>query len=224
MVEIHGKATDFDGNPMEGAVVEIKNKQFVTVYQALSDANGSYRLRISEGTYIAMYACKDYLTKNLEYWAWNVIAYQDLEINPRIDGLEVYAINAWMPQGAMPSMQVYFRPMSLSRAKELSRKLGIGFPASRDELKSLELIDIAPRLTKDDIDVAIDDQPVEVLEVNRVREASGEEQSMHAYLIQTTLLQQQTCLDYCRIRIILRDSETKEKGEGCLFWNKPNYV
>ncbi len=95
-----------------------------------------------------MYICKDYAVKNLEYWAWNVLAYHDVEIDARIDGLEVYAINAWMPQGATPSMQIYFRPMSLRRVKEFSQRLGIKFPPSREELRSLKVIDIAPRLTK----------------------------------------------------------------------------
>jgi len=57
----------------------------------------------------------NYKKENLEYWAWNIPAYSDLEINTRIDGLEVYAMNAWVPQGAVPSFQIYFRPMSLKR-------------------------------------------------------------------------------------------------------------
>lgn len=224
MIKIYGKVTDFDGNPIEGATVEIKNKRFETVYQTISDAKGNYRLEVKKGTYIAMYACKDYGTKNLEYWTWDVLAYQDLEVNPRIDGLEVYAIKAWIPQGAMPSMQIYFRPMSLRRAKDLSQRLGVGFPASKDELKSLKVIDIAPKLTKDDVDVTIDKQLVKVLELSVVREAVGEDQSIYGYVIQTSLPEQQTSVDYNRICVVLRDPETGEKGEGLLFWKKLCYA
>jgi len=224
LIRIYGKVTDFDGNPIEGAAVEIKNRRFESIYQTISDAKGRYSLEVDKGTYIAMYVCKDYATKNLEYWAWNVLVYQDLEINPRIDRLEVYATNAWVPQGAMPSIQIYFRPMSLRRAQELSQRLGVGFPASKAELKSLKMIDIAPKLTKEDIDVTVNNRPVRVLEINRVREAIGEDQSMHAYVIQTSLPKQQTDLDYSRINIVLRDKETGEKGESCLFWKEPSYV
>jgi len=51
-------------------------------------------MTVGEGIYVAMYACKDYPKGNFEYWTWNVIAFQDLEINLRINGLEVYTINA----------------------------------------------------------------------------------------------------------------------------------
>jgi len=88
-----------------------------------------------------MWACKDYAVENLEYWAWNIMAYQDLEINPCIDGLEVYAVNAWIPQGGMPSVQIYFRPMSLKRLKQLSQRLGLRFPPSPGDLSALNIID-----------------------------------------------------------------------------------
>lgn len=224
MVEIYGIVTDFNGNPIEKATVEVKNRRFETIYQTFTDADGKYRLKVVEGTYIAMYICKDYLVKNLEYWAWNVLAYSNLEINARIDGLEVYAINAWMPQGALPSMQIYFRPMSLRRVKELSQCLGIGFPPSREELKSLKAIDIAPRLTKKDVTVTIDGYPVKIFTLNKVEEAAGEDQVVFGYLIQTSLPERWRNSDYSQICITVEDSETGEKGEGCLFWQKPKYV
>jgi len=224
LVKIYGIVTDFNGNPIEKSTVEIKNKHFETIYQTFTDAEGKYRLEVVEGTYIAMYICKDYLVKNLEYWAWNILAYRDLEINARIDGLEVYAINAWMPQGALPSIQIYFRPMSLRRVKELSKRLGIGFPPSQEELKSLKVIDIAPRLTKKDVTVTVDGYPVEILTLNKVEEAAGEDQVIFGYLIQTSLPGRWRNSDYSRICITVEDSETGEKGEGYLFWQKPNYV
>jgi hypothetical protein len=128
LIRIYGKVTDFNGNPMERVEIVVLSREFKAIYQTFSDADGKYSLDISRGNYIALWACKDYAIKNLEYWAWNIPAYQDLEINPRINGLEVYAINAWIPQGGLPSMQIYFRPMSLERAKEFSQRLGIGFP------------------------------------------------------------------------------------------------
>jgi hypothetical protein len=232
LIKIYGKVTDFNGNPMERVEIVVLSREFKAIYQTFSDADGKYSLDISRGNYIALWACKDYAIKNLEYWAWNIPAYQDLEINPRINGLEVYAINAWIPQGGLPSMQIYFRPMSLKRAKEFSQHLGIGFPLSPDELRNLSynfsIIDIAPNLTKGDIEVLIDDQTVEVLEVNKVREAAGGNRSIYGYLIQTTIPTNLKNSDYSRIRIIVSGRETGEKGEGCLFyrriWEMDNWV
>ena len=115
MIKIFGKVTDFSGNPIENAEIDINDKHFETIYQTFSGEDGKYSFSVNEGTYIAMFVCKNYKKENLEYWAWNIPAYSDLEINTRIDGLEVYAMNAWVPQGAVPSFQIYFRPMSLKR-------------------------------------------------------------------------------------------------------------
>jgi hypothetical protein len=235
LIRIYGKVTDFNGNPIEDAEIVIVNKKFEVIYKAFSDADGKYSLNIDEGNYFALWACKDYAAKNLEYWAWSIPAYQDLEVNPRINGLEVYAINAWMPQGGLPSMQIYFRPMSLKRAKEFSQRLGVGFPPSPDEIRNVShnfsVIDIAPNLTKDDIEVLIDDQAVKILEVNKVKEAAGGNQSIYGYLIQTTIPKNSKDLknsNYSQIRIIISDCETGEKGEGCLFckriWEMNNWI
>ena len=83
--------------------------------KAVSGKDGRYSLAASKGQYMALLAVKDYQVKFLEYWAWAVPAERDLEINPRFDRLEVYAINAWRPQGAYPSYQIYFRQMNPTR-------------------------------------------------------------------------------------------------------------
>jgi len=72
------------------------------------DANGFYKLRVPNGGYLALMACKDYKIKNLEYWAWNMPAFKDLEINSQIDGLVIYAMNCLIPQTQIPSWMIYF--------------------------------------------------------------------------------------------------------------------
>ena len=100
MIWISGKVMDFHNNPMENAVIEIKNANFETLYQTYSNKKGEYKLHVKEGIYLALAACKDFKTKNLEYWVWNIPAYHDLQLNARIDGIELYAMNAFLPQGA----------------------------------------------------------------------------------------------------------------------------
>ena len=214
-VTISGRVMDFKGQPIEGASVELKDSRFETVAKAVSGKDGRYSLAASKGQYMALLAVKDYQVKFLEYWAWAVPAERDLEINPRFDRLEVYAINAWRPQGAYPSYQIYFRPMSLTRVIKKVTEAG-----GMENLGKFPLLDIAPELAAKDILVRIDEQPVKILKVNKVREAAGPNQDMIGYVIQTDLPGKETAAEYSLITITLTDVETNEMGEGAVFFRQ----
>lgn len=211
-VTISGRVTDFKGAAIEGAMVALKDDRFDDVAAAQTGADGRYSLTVPAGHYMALIAVKDYQVKSLEFWAWSVPAVRDLEIDPRFDRLEVYALNAWRPQGAYPSYQIYFRPMSLSRVGRLIMAEG-----GLENLSKLPVVDIAPPLDKDDIEISIDGQDVEVLEVNRIREASGPGRVMFGYVIQTDLPKKPADGEYSVIRVTITDPETKEMGEGWLY-------
>lgn len=228
-IVISGKVTDFNNNPLQDALVEIKNDNFEAIYKAYTNDNGEYKIFVEKGLYLAFLACKDYKTKYLEYWAWNVPAYQDLQLNPRIGGIEVYAMNAFVPQGAYPSLLIYFRPMSLKRFHNTERT---------NALKKQEIIDISPDLSRDDVEVKINGNLVKILELNRVKEYAGGISSLIAYLVQSALPRRSIIAyliysalpiripkikrdsGYLRIDITLRDTQTGERGEGCLFWKR----
>lgn len=212
MVQIFGRVTDFDARPMANAEVEIKGANFQTLYHTYSDVNGYYKFVVKPGIYLALMACKDYKTKNLEYWAWSIPAHNNLEINPRIDGLEVYAMNAFIPQTSVRSIMLYFRPMSLKRVQKMG---GI------EVVKKMKSIEIAPNLSKDDIELKINDRLVQVLEINRVKESAGERKSIIGYLIQCSLAQARIKNEYFCITLTLYDRETEERGEACLFFKIP---
>jgi len=221
---IFGKVTDFENHPLEGASVEIRDDHFNTIYKTLTDNKGEYKIFVQKGSYLALIAHKDYKTKNLEYWAWNPPAYNNLQIDPRIGGIEVYAMNAFKPQGAYPSLLIYFRPMSLKRSRNPPKKTGV--------------IDISPDLSADDIDLKINGSSVKILELNRVQEYAGGIGSVIAYLAQSTLprrsliayliqaalhskkLEAGKEVEYLRIDLSLIDKQTGEKGAGCLFWKR----
>jgi hypothetical protein len=212
-VTISGRVTDFTGRPIEGAAVQIKDSRFENAAAGVSAKDGRYSLSVPKGTYMALAAVKDYQVRCLEYWAWSIPADRDLEINPRFDRLEVYAMNAWRPQGGYPSYQIYFRPMSLSRTIKAIQAAG-----GMENLGKLKAIDIAPELTVDDIQVTVDGQAVAILQLNKVREASGPDQSLIGYVVQVPLPQKETGTEYFPITITLTDRATGEKGEGCLFF------
>lgn len=212
-VKISGRVTDFEGRPVQGAAVELKNARFDNVASVVSDKDGRYGLTVPKGIYMALAAVKDYQLRSLEYWAWTVPAERDLEINPRFDRLEVYAMNAWRPQGGFPSYQIYFRPMSLTRTSKAIQAAG-----GMENLGKLKALDIAPVLTPEDVKVAINGQPVAILQLNKVREASGPDQFLIGYVVQVPLPPKEPSTDYFPITITLTDRATGEKGEGCLFF------
>jgi len=216
---IFGHVRDFNGKPIEGADVELKTARFENAAATRSAADGSYSLTVESGLYIALAAVKDYRVRQLEYWAWNVPAFGEVEIDPRFDRLEVYGLNAWRPQGGFPSYEVYFRPMSLTMTVAAVTKAG-----GMDKLGDLPFIDIAPDLAAKDIAVKIDGESVEVLRVNKVHEASGPAQALFGYLIQTPLPKAPGSGDWITIEVTLTDPSTGEKGEGRLYLARPRYM
>ncbi len=211
-VRISGRVSDFQNRAISGASIELKNARFETVAKSVSGADGRYTLTAPRGRYLALTAVKDYQVKSLEYWAWNVLAAEDLEINPRFDRLEVYALNAWRPQGGYPSYQIYFRPMSLTRtAKKISEVGGM------EALGRLPMIDIAPPLARDDVKVTIDGEPVPVLRINRISEATGPSQDMVGSVIQAGLPKRASPKNVSVVTVTITDRETGEMGEGSLF-------
>lgn len=200
---IYGKVTDFNGAPIIGVDVRVKNRNFYDLYSTLSDEDGYYELSVEERLYYCMYACKDYEINYLEYWAWNVPAFNNLEINPQINGLEVYAINAFRHQGAYPSLLIYFRPMSLYKLKKKEESM-------------------CPIIIKEDIDVSINDEKVKVLFLNNVDEYAGEI-TMGAYLIQVSLPRKFKGNQYNKIDIVIEDRDTLEKGKGTAYYKVYNW-
>jgi hypothetical protein len=231
-IKVFGKVTDFEKNPLQDAVVEIKSSHFEAIHRTYTNSAGEYEILLEKGLYMALMAYKDYKTKYLEYWAWDIPAYQDLQIDPCIGRLEVYAMNAFRPQGAYPSLFIYFRPMSLKRFQEFESRSGV---------KKIDVIDISPDLSKDCIEVKINGKAAKILELNRVKEYAGGIDSIIAYLAQLTMPKKSLIaylikvafhirgsksggnLGYTRVDVTIRDAQTGEKGEGSLFWESSRY-
>ncbi len=208
LVQISGRVTDFAGTALAGATVDLKDRSFSNLYSTLSGPEGEYRLQVEPGVYASLIIVRDYGVRYLEYWAWNVAAHQDLTINARIDGLEIYGLNAFRVQGAHPAVTLYFRPMSLARYQQAQAGGVLNRPG---------LLDISPSLSPADVSAAINDVPVEILALNRVREYCGQQQ-MHAYLAQISLPEVISDQRHNRVDLVLTDAQTGERGEASLFW------
>ena len=185
MAVIKGVTKDKASNVLAGVSVELKNDQFQTIYETLSDQYGHFELNVPDGVYPYLIAVRDYADKYLEYWAHNVPAFGELNLNVQIDMLELYGINAFVVKGAAKALSVYFRPMSLEKFKAKET-------------------DIAPNFEKDGICVTVNGQQAEVFVVNPVQEYIGQG-FLTAYLIQVSI--PDDVQEWKRVDIAIRDRD-----------------
>ncbi|MFA8436352.1 MAG: carboxypeptidase-like regulatory domain-containing protein [Marinifilaceae bacterium] len=218
-ISISGVVRDFQGNPVDSCLVELFHANFKTAYQTHTDKEGRYSLQVSKGNYLALGALKmsEYplagstLPKDkqrLEFWAWNLIAKENLTINIQYHRLEVYGVNIFRVQGANPGYTIYCRPMSLSR----------GF--SNPEL-SLDQIDLCPDPKELEVKVEVNGIPVNVNMKQKVKEyvSSG---ICNAYLLHVDLPRDQVDKPYDIFHIEMTDLANGDRGESIIFKEKAN--
>ena len=231
-VKLYGKVTDFDGNPIDSVTVRLKGKidsipiglkrkLFDNAYETLTDKNGNFTLIVEKGIYYCLYAIKlsDYRINKLEYWDWNVPIYNDLEINPQYDRMEIYSINVFEPQvGPFETYIIYFRPMSLTKDLKISDI----------NIKKGDTINIAPNeLTVEELDVKVNGVNAEVVVIDKVTEYTRGTY-MLGYFIQVVkpkynpelLKKSELMKGYDKITIILNSKETNEMGKGECFFKR----
>lgn len=123
--KLFGKVTDFNSNPIDSVSVILKNDKFENVYETMTDKDGNFSMSITKEKYFCLYAIKsaDYGKTKLEYWAWNVPVYNNIEINPQYDKMEMYGLNAWEPKlSPYETYMIYFRPMSLTKSLKFTNE------------------------------------------------------------------------------------------------------
>jgi hypothetical protein len=212
-MKLYGTVTDFEGRPLGSAEVRVDGRDFqADLAHSLTDEHGRYELDLAPGVYLDVWICKDYGEKMLEYWAWHVPVYGNLELNARVDRLEVYGLNAFWPRQRQ-TLMVFFRPMGLTRA--------LAWKSSNPEPPGL--IDIAPRLAPEDIEITIDGHPAPLLCVNKVREEAPPSNYMDAYLVHVQANGMRETDAYRKIDVAIVDRETHERGEGTVFWRHTLY-
>ncbi len=172
---------------LPGVCVEIKNEQFETLFETVSDEAGHFSLSVPDGVYPFLTAVREYGDRYLEYWAQDVPARGELTLDIRIDAVEVYGLHAFHVKGAANALTVYFRPMSLRKFKARAH-------------------DIAPELDKRDVTVLVDGQQSEIYTLNRVQEYAGEDTGLlTAYLLQASVPQDAD--KWKQVDVTVRDSD-----------------
>jgi len=219
-IKISGIVTDFEGHPVDSALVEVKRSNFKTAYKTLTDNKGQYSLKVLKGKYLALASLKisEYpvagssLPKDeqrLEFWAWNVIAEDDIIFNIKYHRLEIYGVNVFRIQGATPGFTIYCRPMSLTR--------GFSEPD-----KKLDFIDLCPPPEELDVKVKINGYPVKINMKEKVKEyvSNG---ICYGYLLHIDLPTEQTNKNYDIFHIEMTDLKNGDKGETVCFRKKDEY-
>ncbi|MBP1631257.1 MAG: carboxypeptidase regulatory-like protein [Bacteroidetes bacterium] len=234
-VSLSGTVTDFDGNPIDSVSVRLKNKKFENVYETLTDINGRFSLQVEKGNYYCLYAIKlsDYRKTKLEYWTWNVPIFEDIEINPQYNNMEIYGINVFEPQvGPYETYMIYFRPMSLKKSNEIVENQKIDKTAYEKVAKVEKLLtplednifDIAPNnITSDELSVKINGIESKILNIQKVKDYSRGI-NMYGYFIQVLKPEEIKTMDvvYDKITIVLNSLESNEIGMGEAFFKRIN--
>lgn len=198
---ITGTLSDYNGNPLEHGEVILKGSGFKDLEKVHSNEKGNFVLTAPKGEYVALYAVKDYKTRFLEFWYWDLSLTRDYHLDIKIDGLEIYGMKAWRSySGAI----IFFRPMSLQRYKQLG-----DHPKDKPAL-------IAPNLRHQDVKVTIDGQQTKIWELTKVKERiDSSAMYMDAYLMHVDDLRSDMKRPVQTICVDLVDNEIGERGMGC---------
>lgn len=178
--DIHGKITDFEGNPYP-AVVRFSRISFDSEYACMavwSDKNGEYSVIVPKGCYNMFYVCDGSYGKTvLESWSWHMIVDRDEEHDFKIGNGEVYSLSAWCNNGGGKTMFFWFRPMILPSVKKSEYETEI------NGIKR-KVYDISPELELCDINVMLNGSRLNTISLQKIYE-TGKDYTMPSYIIQT---------------------------------------
>jgi hypothetical protein len=226
-VTLSGRATDFDGHPIDSCSVHLFGCDFNPIYTAVADKDGYYTMKdVKKGTYMALYAIRantyprrnavPYSDMRLEFWGWNVIVDRDLTINPRCHRLELYGTTVFEQYGGYPGLFVYTRPMSLGKLLAYDKETVL----NKEKADKDADISVLPDDFK--VQVFADDEPLKVNSVQAVEEYVGEGHQL-GYLIQVERPKHRPSRPYVIFRVTAQNTALGEEGENIYFYRLPQF-
>lgn len=229
-VTISGRVTDYNGEPIDSCTVMVVNPDFNEAYTAVSDADGKYRLdNVSKGRYAAIAAMReneypralavDKKDMRLEFWAWNVVADHDINLDIRYEKMELYGTTAFREYGGRPELLIYTRPMSVTKVIEY------GDFMDKSVMEKEAKVTIEPQYMT--FEVYADGQPLKILSVQHLSlvNDNGNVNNDDCYMLQTSLPSQIYNPDRraIEIRVVGHNSQYDESGESVYYWQPPVY-
>lgn len=189
---VTGRVTDYNGQTIDSCSVIIYNPDFSEAFEVLSNSEGYYRIdSVPQGRYAAIAAMRvseyprvmqvPFNKMKLEFWAWNVILNQDLNLDIRYDKLELYGTKAFFEYGGRQELLIYARPMSVTKVVR-----DPNFMDKTAQEKNTN-VTVAPEFM--DFKVYIDGIPTDVLSVQHLSlpNTNGNSINDDCYLIQTAI-------------------------------------
>lgn len=246
-VTIHGRVTDYNGQPIDSASVWWQNPQFNDIIEAITDKDGHYTARIPKGKYqsaasiylpsyahIAMKSGLPETEHRLEFWAWDFIADRDTTLDIRYHRMEAYGLRAFCIPGAMPTYQIYVRPMSLTRTYQWMKETkpeslvhgeNLSDIEQQEQNKEARECQMAPRPGQLKVTVWIDGEKVPVLMKQEIKDYFDSNEYGNAYLLTVDMPKHpKKDLPYRIFKVELEDMENGDRGEGLYYMEKENYV
>lgn len=229
-ITISGRVTDFEGIPIDSSIIRLLHTNFTDAYVTYTDKEGYYSLdNVEKGKYMAMYVLrpKEYPRANavpeedmlLEFWAWNIVADENLVINPRYQKLEVYGTTAFKTFGGYNGLFVYFRPMSLTKYISYSKDVYL------DKKKAEKITDISVKPEHLKVKVYADGELLNINSVHSMDEFEGEENKpMLGYIVQVDYPKSKPEKPYIIIRVVVENTEFNEIGENIYFYELPQFI
>jgi len=207
-IRIYGKVRNQEGQLIQGAEISIKDSKLRDIAKGKSNDLGEYEFFVQAGQHTAFSAVAEQGTTYLPYWEWNFAKMEDCEIDVTLGTIEIYAANVLIPVGTFPQFMIFFRPMSLSKLIQYKN----GPKANKGEI-----VDVAPDITIEDIELTIDGQKAKIFTLNKVEEFGGDN-NLNGYFMTTQRPIEMNFEDYTKIEIKIHDKDTNEYGKGVLYY------
>lgn len=228
-VTISGIINDYKGNPVDSCYVCIYNPDFSTAYETYSDSLGLYKIEnVTPGNYACIAAMRldEYPREQgvapekmkLEFWAWNVIANENIELNIRYDKMELYGTKAFFEFGGRQELLIYTRPMSVTKV--------INDPNYMDKSSQEKNWKVTVEPEYMDFEVFADGQKLQLISVQPLSlpNTNGNTLNDDCYLIQTSLptdiYNHNTPYE---IRVVGHNTQYDEWGESVYYLLPPKY-
>ncbi len=204
---IKGTLSDFNGNRLSNGEVRLVDKNFKDVVVTKTDTEGAFQLKAARAQYNALYVCKDYKEKNLEFWYWNIPSDRDHVLDIKIHGLELYGVRAWR---TFAGAKIFFRPMSLKKSRSIEL-------VNQDRNRPAKWpINIAPKLDAKSLKITVAGREVPIWNLERVKDQAGPgEQYLDAYIAHIGVEKDTGPNRWLEVCLEAHDPETNEKGMAC---------
>ena len=142
MATLRGEIKDKNDRPLHDCEIALLDEKFRELCLVKSDERGRFQIEAENRIYPYFYAVKNYGVDFLEFWGNNVDLTADFEMTVRIGKIEIYGMNCFQIKCPLPTLSVYFRPMSLTRhlrkEKAIAWSVGIVGPERIDEINILQ--------------------------------------------------------------------------------------